>query len=218
MSEQAIHYLALDVHQATTVGSVRDGHGRVVMRATVATEARALLDLVRGLRGRVEVAFEEGTQAQWLHDLLVPHAARVIVCNVRGQGEKANKNDQLDADDLSERLRLGALKPVWHGSPAVGTLKELVRCYDNLVDDSTRVMLRLKAIYRGRAIGTSGKAVYRPSQRKAWLAKLQNARRAHTGRVAAYAARHAHCPAPRRTNGHDRRSTATAGVEDASLD
>ena len=173
MSEQAIQYLALDVHQASTVASVRDKQGRVVMHATVPTEARALLALVRGLSGRVEVALEEGTQAQWLHDLLVPYAARVIVCNVRGRGEKENKNDKLDADGLSERLRLGALKPVWHGSPAVGTLKELVRCYDNLVDDSTRVMLRLKAIYRGRAIGTTGKAVYRPSQRKAWLAKLK---------------------------------------------
>jgi len=173
MNEQAIQYVGLDVHQATTVASVRDERGRVVMHATVPTEARALLALIRGLSGRVEVAFEEGTQAQWLHDLLVPHAARVVVCNVRGHGEKANKNDQLDADDLSERLRLGSLKAVWHGSPAVGTLKELVRCYDNLVDDSTRVMLRLKAIYRGRAIGTSGKSVYRPSQRKAWLAKLK---------------------------------------------
>ena len=173
MKNQAIQYLALDVHQATTVASVRDDRGHVTMRATVPTEARALINLVRGLSGRVEVAFEEGTQAQWLHDLLAPHAARVIVCNVRGHGEKSNKNDQLDADDLSERLRLGALRAVWHGSPAVITLKELVRCYDNLVDDSTRVMLRLKAIYRGRAIGTSGKAIYRPSQRKAWLAKLQ---------------------------------------------
>src|SRR5437763_16598133 len=88
-----------------------------VMRATVPTEARALLDLIRGLSGRVEVAFEEGTQAQWLHDLLVRHAARVVVCNVRGRGEKANKNDKLDADDLSERLRLGGLEAVWHGSP-----------------------------------------------------------------------------------------------------
>ena len=31
MNEQAIHYLALDVHQATTVASVRDAQGRVVM-------------------------------------------------------------------------------------------------------------------------------------------------------------------------------------------
>lgn len=173
MKNQAIQYLALDVHQATTVASVRDERGRVVMHATVPTEGSALLGLVRALGGRVEVAFEEGTQAQWLHDLLTPHVARVVVCNVRGSGEKANKNDRLDADGLSERLRLGALKQVWHGSPTVGTLKELVRCYTNLVDDSTRVMLRLKAIYRGRAIDTAGEAVYRPSQREAWLAKLE---------------------------------------------
>jgi hypothetical protein len=119
------------------------------------------------------VAFEEGTQAQWLHDLLTPHAARVVVCNVRGRSESTNKSDRIDADWLSEQLRLGALKSVYHGSPALGTLKELVRCYTNLVDDSTRVMLRVKAIYRGRVIGTSGQAVYRPSQRAAWLAKLE---------------------------------------------
>src|SRR5947208_2046826 len=36
MKQQAIQYLALDVHQATVVASLRDEHGRVVMRATVA--------------------------------------------------------------------------------------------------------------------------------------------------------------------------------------
>jgi len=51
----------LDVHQATTVASVRDEQGKIVMRATVATEARAILGLVRGLGPRVHVAFEEGT-------------------------------------------------------------------------------------------------------------------------------------------------------------
>ena len=85
MKEQAIQYLAFDVHQATSVASVRDQKGSVVMRATVATEARAILQLVRSAGPRVHVAFEEGTQAQWLHDLLVPHAEKVIVCNMRGQ-------------------------------------------------------------------------------------------------------------------------------------
>ena len=56
----------------------------------------------------------------------------------------------------------------------MATLKQLVRCYTNLVDDTTRVMLRVKAIYRGRAVATAGKAVYRPSQRRGWLAKLEN--------------------------------------------
>ncbi|PYJ09026.1 MAG: hypothetical protein DMF06_11235 [Verrucomicrobia bacterium] len=61
---------------------------------------------------------------------------------------------------------------MYHGARSVATLKELVRCYSNLVDDSTRVMQRVKALYRGRAIGTKGEAVYRPSQRKIWLGKL----------------------------------------------
>src|SRR5438876_12204638 len=34
-------------------------------------------------------------------------------------------------------------------------------------------MLRVKAIFRGRAIATSGQAVYRPSQRAVWLARLE---------------------------------------------
>jgi transposase len=174
MKNQAIQYLALDVHQATTVATVRDENGAVRMRATVPTEAKAIIGVVKSLGARVHVAFEEGTQAQWLHDVLAPHAERVLVCNIRGRrSETTNKSDRLDADWLSEQLRIGALRLVHHDSPGVATLKELVRCYGNLVEDSTRVMLRVKAIYRGRAIATSGEAVYRPSQRKVWLAKLE---------------------------------------------
>ena len=87
MKQQAIQYLALDVHQATTVATVRTENGSIRMRATVATEARAIGSLVRGLGPGVHVAFEEGTQAQWLHDLLLPLTAGVVVCNVRGRSE-----------------------------------------------------------------------------------------------------------------------------------
>src|SRR6185436_4743797 len=71
----AIQYLALDVHQATSVGTVRDESGAIRMRATVPTEAKALVDLVKGIGRPLYVAFEEGTHAQWLHDLLRPHGS-----------------------------------------------------------------------------------------------------------------------------------------------
>jgi transposase len=174
MKNQAIQYLAFDVHQATTVATVRDEHGAIRLRATVPTEASAILALVRGLGGRVHVAFEEGTQAQWLHDLLEPHAERVIVCNVRGRSETTNKSDRIDADGLSEMLRVGSVKSVYHGARGMLTLKELVRCYLNLVDDSTRVMLRIKALFRAGAIPTPGTSVYRVSNRGAWLAKIES--------------------------------------------
>lgn len=177
MKQQAIQYLAFDVHKATVVASLRDASGRIVMKATVATEAKAIVRLVESAGPRVHVAFEEGTQAQWLHDLLIDHAERVVVCNVRGQSETENKSDRIDADELSDRLRVGRLKSVYHGAPEVLTLKELVRSYSGLVSDSTRVMLRIKAIFRGRAIGTSGVSVYRESQRKEWLAQLEGGAR-----------------------------------------
>jgi len=60
MKHQAIHYLGLDVHQATTVASVRNEHGTVIMRATVRANADAILALVQGAGKRVRVAFERG--------------------------------------------------------------------------------------------------------------------------------------------------------------
>ena len=173
MKKQAIQYLALDVHQATVVATARDEHGSIRMRATVPTEGSAIVGLVRSL-GRVHVAFEEGTQAQWLHDLLESEAEGVVVCNMRGRSETSNKSDRIDSDRLSEMLRLGAVKSVYHGARGMLTLKELVRCYTNLVEDTTRVMLRIKALFRARAILTSGTSVYRASNRTAWLAKIES--------------------------------------------
>jgi transposase len=177
MKDQAIQYLAFDVHQATCEVSLRDASGSVVMRGAVPTEATAILRVVKGAGPRVHVAFEEGTQAQWLHDLIVPQAERVIVCNLRGERKSGNKNDRIDVDELSKRLRAGTLRSVFHGTPSVLNLKELVRSYNNLVEDATRVMQRIKALFRGRGIKSEGKSVYRQSERKKWLGKLKGGSR-----------------------------------------
>jgi transposase len=140
-------YVALDVHQATTIASVRQESGRVIARTILPTEEPALTEFFRGMRGAIHVTFEEGTQAQWLHDLLVPLVDQVVVCDRRGESRQGNKGDQVDADELSERLRRGGLRAVYHGSAHRATLKELTRAYQNLVEDATRVLLRLKALY-----------------------------------------------------------------------
>lgn len=165
-------YVGLDVHQATTVVTVRDDGGRVVMRTTVPTQAAPLVELCKGMRGRVAVALEEGTQAQWLYEVLTPVVARVIVCDRRGASVHGNKADQSDADELADLLRCGRLRAVYHGHPDRTTLKELARTYLNVVEDTTRVMLRLKALFRARGIGTRGRAVYRAETRGEWLAHL----------------------------------------------
>lgn len=165
-------YVALDWHQASTVASVREESGRVIARTILPTEEGAIVEFFRGMRGSIHVALEEGTQAQWLHDLVAPVVDRVIVCDRRGERRQGNKGDQVDADRLSELLRRGALRPVYHGSGHRAVLKDLTRSYENLVEDSTRVMLRLKALFRARGIRTPGTGVYHPRHRARWLARL----------------------------------------------
>ncbi len=171
MKNQAIQYLALDVHQATTTATVRDAAGRIRLRSTTRTTARDLLSVVRSAGPRVHVALEEGTQAQWVHDLLHPHVERVVVWRARDLG--GNKNDRIDADRLSDLLRMGSLSPVFHSITDVRTLRELVRNYVTLVQDTTRLMLRIKAIFRARAIPAPGIRVYNPSHRPEWLSQLR---------------------------------------------
>ena len=152
-------YVGLDVHQSSTVAVVDDEQGKSVMESILATEAEAIRDFLKGLRGTIHVTFEEGTQAAWLYEIVKPVVAEVIVCNPRRNKLLAvgNKADRVDAQKLAELLRCGQLKPVYHGTPAVRLLKELVHSYDSLVSDTTRVMNRVKAIYRGRAIGCAGR-------------------------------------------------------------
>ena len=170
--QRTTKYVGLDVHQATTVASVRTERGRVIARTVLPTEERAIVEFFAGMRGSIHVTFEEGTQAQWLYDLLEPRVARVVVCNRRGEKRQGNKGDRVDADELADRLRWGGLQAVYHGSRSRADLKELTRAYLNLVDDGTRVRLRLKALFRARAIKTPGKDVYESRGRTRWLSKL----------------------------------------------
>jgi len=141
---------------------------------TLRTEGSALVDFLRGLRGTLQLTFEEGTYSAWLHTLLSPHVEKLIVCNPRQNAllKQGNKNDRIDARKLAELLRLGSLTAVYHGSPNLRTLKELAASYETLVSDGTRVMNRLKALYRGRGMRCGGTQVYSPRHRERWLEQL----------------------------------------------
>ena len=95
-----------------------------------------------GLRGEVQVTFEEGTWAAWLHDLLKPHVTKLVVCDPRQNAllQDGNQNDRVDARKLSDLLYMNKLK--------------------------------VKAIYRSWAIPCSGKQVYGSRHRAEWLGKI----------------------------------------------
>lgn len=171
MRSTATQYVGIDVHQATLVCVVKDESGQTTIESKVSTRRDAIENFMRGLGDRIHVAFEEGTQAQWLYELLRPIADRVVVCDPRKIATKGNKNDRHDAERLCDLLRLNALYPVFHEN-GNRHLKELVRCYEALLDDSLRVMLRIRSMYRSRAIPVKSRSVYHPSRRQEWLDQI----------------------------------------------
>lgn len=170
-----MYYVGMDVHRASIVMVVMNGAGKVVMESIIETGAESVRGFLKQLRGKIFVTFEEGTQASWLYEVVRAYVTEVVVCDPRQNKllTAGNKSDRVDARKLAELLRNGSLRAVYHGDKGVRTLKELVRNYDCLVSDTTRVKNRLKALFRGRAIACSGHEVYRPKQQAQWLEKLR---------------------------------------------
>ena len=115
-------YIGMDVHQATISVAVMNEAGKVVMDSVIETKAGTILELIQGLHGTLWVSFEEGTSAAWLHDLLKPYVAKVVVCDPRKNAllKAGNKNDRIDARKLADLLRAGPSRRFTTGSRACG--------------------------------------------------------------------------------------------------
>ena len=140
-----IKYVGMDVHKESISLAVRNAVGKIVMECVIETKANTILQFFDGLRGDVQVTFEEGTWAAWLHDLLKPRVTKLLVCDPRRNAllQDGNQNDRVDARKLSDLLYMNKLKPVYHGDHGLRTLKELVRSYLTITQDLSRVMTRV---------------------------------------------------------------------------
>jgi transposase len=169
-------YVGLDVHQSSVVTAVHNHQGKCMMESIIETKAQTIRDFIKSICGTVHVVFEEGAQAAWLYDLIHPLVAEVVVCDPRANNSSlGNKSDRVDANKLAQMLRMGSLRAVYHGQRGIRALKELAHGYESLVSDMTRVMNRIKAIYRARGVLCSGTSVYRSCHREQWLSQLQEA-------------------------------------------
>jgi transposase len=167
-------YIGMDVHKETISIAVMKGDGKLVMESIIETKASTILQFIEGVRGDLHVTFEEGTWAAWLYDLLKPHVTELVVCDPRKNAlmKEGNKSDKIDARKLAHLLRGGYLRSVYHGENGLRTVKELARSYLTISKDQTRVMNRVKALYRSWGICCAGQQVYAPRHRSEWLNKI----------------------------------------------
>jgi transposase len=174
---ESTKFIGMDVHKETISIAVMTPAGKLVMESLIETKAITIVQFIRGLRGDLYVTFEEGTWAAWLYDLLKPHVTKVLVCNPRKSAllQDGNKSDKIDARKMADLLRGDHVKPVYHGDNGIRTLRELSRSYLTISKDLTRVMNRIKALYRSWAIPCGGTQVYALCHRSIWLSKITEA-------------------------------------------
>ncbi len=89
--------------------------------------------------------------------------------------KEGKKCDKIDARKLADLLLGGLLRPVYQGERGLRTLKDLARSYLTISKDVTRVMNRVKALYRNWGIACAGKQVYSFRYRDEWLNKIREA-------------------------------------------
>lgn len=151
-------YVGMDVHSKTTTFCLHDpeAKGRRQYRTvTRLTTAEAIRSVLEPLGGDCKVAYEVGTQAQWVAQIVRPLAAEVKVANasrIPWMFRSGKKNDQIDARKLAILLAMDQLPTVHLPSGDVSTWRTLINHRRTLVVRRTAVKNQIRAILRADAV------------------------------------------------------------------
>jgi transposase len=133
--QQRSEYVGIDLHRRRSVVARRSPEGDTLGIVHVDNDAVVLADAVAAAGPGVEVVVEATYGWYWAADVLAAAGARVHLAHPLGNnwGHRRVKNDEIDAVDLADLLRLGRLAEAWVAPPAVRELRELVRYRAKLV-------------------------------------------------------------------------------------
>jgi len=167
----------MDVHQESTTFCFFDPaapQGRQYRTVTRPTTAEAIRATLLAHDGRCQVAFEVGTQAQWVVSIVRPMASEVQVANpsrIPWLFRDGRKNDAIDARKLATLLYLGQLPEVHLPSADVSAWRALINHRRRLVQRRTRTKNQIRSILRTFACRCPHKSCWsRVGQ--AWLRSL----------------------------------------------
>ena len=128
-------YVGIDLHRRRSVIVRKDAAGVKLSSVRVANDPFAIAAAVAEAGPEPEVVIEATYGWYWIVDLLQEQGATVHLANPSGLnwGTRRVKNDERDAVDLIDMLRLGRLAEAWIAPPETRELRELVRYRAKLV-------------------------------------------------------------------------------------
>src|SRR6266536_4157305 len=141
-------YVGIDLHRRRSVIYTMDGDGEKLDCVRIANDPLSLLEVVGRAGADAEGVIEATYGWYWAVDLLQEAGFRVHLAHPSGNGwgNRRVKNDERDARDLADLLRLGRLAEAWIAPPAVREARELVRYRAKLVQLRSGLKAQVHAV------------------------------------------------------------------------
>jgi hypothetical protein len=129
-------FVGMDLHRRRSVLVRMTAAGEVLERVRIVNDVDGLAAVIGRAGESPEVVLEATYGWYWAVDALREQGARVHLAHplgVKAFEYRRVKNDERDAADLADLLRMGRLPEAWIAPPATRELRELVRHRAKLV-------------------------------------------------------------------------------------
>lgn len=146
--QQRSEYVGIDLHRRRSVIVRLSPEGEKLDVVRIENDPVALALEVAKAGPDPEVVIEATYGWYWAVDVLQANGARVHLAHPLGNnwGNRRVKNDERDATDLADLLRLGRLAEAWIAPPQVRELRELVRYRAKLVAIRSSLKAQVHAV------------------------------------------------------------------------
>jgi transposase len=146
--EQTKQYVGIDLHRRRSVIVRRDDAGATLETTRIDNDAMALAAELAKAGEAPEVVLEATYGWYWAADVLAEAGAKVHLAHPLGNnwGHRRVKNDERDATDLVDLLRMGRLAEAWIAPPELRELRELIRYRAKLVNLRSGLKAQVHAV------------------------------------------------------------------------
>lgn len=168
-STQTKFYIGLDVHEHMTYYAVRAYTGQIDLSGECATQYNDLYKILEPYLHSCKIGLESCTSYYHIYWSFKKKGYDILVANTLRIRQLVAKSDRLDAERLSDMLRLGSFPTSYVPDEKLMKLRTMINLRHNFVEESTRFQNQIKSI-----LSKHGLKIYeRTSFSKKWCEKLR---------------------------------------------
>jgi transposase len=134
-----MHYIGLDVHKQSIAFCIKTADGTLVDRGALEATRPALESWAAALPQPWQGAMEATPFSGWIHDTLSAHADDLAVAHpadLEAITKAKKKSDKIDAEKITDLLRVDLLPRVWMPPREWRQLRRLLRYRNRLVEQA----------------------------------------------------------------------------------